>query len=574
MFELNFEQASAVEVLRGPGSAMYGASAVHGIVNVLTPDPGDLPRFTAGIEGGSDSFKRVRLGAAHDFESWDVGAYGVATRAPGWRAASGVDEAKINLLADHEIGGGKLRIRAAGTVLNQETAGFIQGFDAYRDESLARGNPNPEAFRDASSARAAAHYDRDNCFERDCKWQIDGIYRRSRMDFLQHFLIGKPLEHNAQTSTMASGTLRLGFLDSRVEARMTVDAESASTELTEFQPGPATDGTPAANAIRPAGFHYDYTVDSSTLGATLALKVDFAEEWSLSAALRADRTRYDYDNRMIDGNTRDDGTSCGATGCLYSRPADRRDTFDNVAPRVTLSWQPTFDSFLYLSGATGFRPPEMTELYRLQRQQSTAALDSEAMDSLEAGWKMRGTGYSFKAALYSMSKRHLILRESNGFNVSNGRTTHRGFEYEAHWEALDWLTARAAGTWARHEYAFSRAVEGGETITDGNEIDTAPRHVHNLGVDARFGGRFSGGLDFAYVGRYFLDAANTASYPGHEVANLRLRWQARPELAATLRVDNLFDTAYADRADFAFGNYRYFPARDRAVFLSIDFASH
>jgi outer membrane receptor protein involved in Fe transport len=573
MFELNYEQARAVEVLRGPGSALYGASAVHGIVNVLTPDPGDLPRLTAGVEAGSDSFKRVRLGAALDFESIDVGAYGVATRAPGWRAASGVDEAKINLLADSQVAGGKLRVRAAGTVLNQETAGFIQGFDAYRDDATARSNPNPEAFRDASSARVAAHYDRETCFDRECRWQVDGIYRRSRMDFLQHFLIGKPLEHNAQTSFMASGTLRLGFFDSRLEARMTVDAESATTELTEFQPGPATDGAPAANAIRPAGFHYDYTVDSDTLGATLALKVDFAESWSVSAALRADRTRYDYDNRMIDGNTRDDGTSCGATGCLYSRPADRRDTFDNVAPRVTLSWQPTFDSFLYLSGASGFRPPEMTELYRLQRQQSTAALDSEAMDSLEAGWKVRGTGYSFNAALYSMSKRHLILRESNGFNVSNGRTTHRGFEYEAQWEALDWLTVRAAGTWARHEYAFSRAVEGGETISDGNEIDTAPRHVHNLGVDTRFGGRFSGGLDLAYVGGYFLDAANTASYPGHKVANLRLRWQARADLVATLRIDNLFDRAYADRADFAFGNYRYFPARGRAVFVSLDFAS-
>jgi len=41
----------------------------------------------------------------------------------------------------------------------------------------------------------------------------------------------------------------------------------------------------------------------------------------------------------------------------------------------------------------------------------------------------------------------------------------------------------------------------------------------------------------------------------------------------TLRVDNLFDTAYADRADFAFGNYRYFPARGRAVFLAVDFAN-
>jgi outer membrane receptor protein involved in Fe transport len=38
-----------------------------------------------------------------------------------------------------------------------------------------------------------------------------------------------------------------------------------------------------------------------------------------------------------------------------------------------------------------------------------------------------------------------------------------------------------------------------------------------------------------------------------------------------LRIDNLFDTAYADRADFAFGNYRYFPARGRAFFVSFDY---
>ena len=35
----------------------------------------------------------------------------------------------------------------------------------------------------------------------------------------------------------------------------------------------------------------------------------------------------------------------------------------------------------------GFRPPETTELYRLQRQQSVADLDSESLDSVELGWK-------------------------------------------------------------------------------------------------------------------------------------------------------------------------------------------
>src|SRR5882672_3775346 len=47
MFETNYEQAAAVEVLRGPGSALYGASAVHGIVNVLTPRIADLAAFSS-----------------------------------------------------------------------------------------------------------------------------------------------------------------------------------------------------------------------------------------------------------------------------------------------------------------------------------------------------------------------------------------------------------------------------------------------------------------------------------------------------------------------------------------------
>ena len=39
LFEVNYEQAAAVEILRGPGSALYGSSAVHGIINVIPPLP-------------------------------------------------------------------------------------------------------------------------------------------------------------------------------------------------------------------------------------------------------------------------------------------------------------------------------------------------------------------------------------------------------------------------------------------------------------------------------------------------------------------------------------------------------
>ena len=47
----------------------------------------------------------------------------------------------------------------------------------------------------------------------------------------------------------------------------------------------------------------------------------------------------------------------------------------------------------------------------------------------------------------------------------------------------------------------------------------------------------------------------------------RVGLAAAPGLSIALRVTNLLDTAYADRADFAFGSYRYFPGRPRAAFL-------
>ena len=75
-----------------------------------------------------------------------------------------------------------------------------------------------EAFRDASSARVSGHFAREGVFGADDRLEIAGVYRRSRMDFIQHFLIGKPLEHNAQTSYMLTGAwiLPRGNLTTRI----------------------------------------------------------------------------------------------------------------------------------------------------------------------------------------------------------------------------------------------------------------------------------------------------------------------------------------------------------------------
>ena len=69
----------------------------------------------------------------------------------------------------------------------------------------------------------------------------------------------------------------------------------------------------------------------------------------------------------------------------------------------------------------------------------------------------------------------------------------------------------------------------------------------------------------------YLNAANTAKYTGHNLLNLRAVWRISEAWSIALRVNNLTDELIADRADFAFGDYRYFPGRERETFLQVSY---
>jgi len=570
LFELNTGQAQAMEVIRGPGTALYGANAVHAIINVISPTIASLDPASLSVEGGAYGFGRVQASVASGDAARGSGAWGSFTHDGGFRADSPVDDAKLNLLHQREWRGGDLRLRFAGTVLNQETAGFVRGLDAYRDPGLARSNPNPEAFRDAWSTRASASWSRNDDCER-CTTDLRMALRSSQMQFLQHFLLGKPLERNGQDSVgfsallarpwgaAGSGTWRAGL-----------DLEASESWLLEIQSGPTLEGSAAARAIRPAGRHYDYEVRGATIAAFAALDWPLARLLQATASLRADLTHYDYDNRMRDGNTAENGTPCAFGGCLFSRPADRSDRFANLTPRLALSYRAGADDRLYVAAASGFRPPEATELYRLQRQQRAAGLDSERLASIEAGWRHESARQSWSLAAYAMTKSSVILRDADAFAVSDGRTTHRGLEYEVRRRlSADWQLS-ASGSLARHRYAFSRSIEGGETIVAGRDVDTAPRQLHQATLSWRAGRDWQSELELQHVGAYFADASNLNRYPGHTLANLRIAWQARRWLRTTLRITNLADRNYADRADFAQGDWRYFPGRGRSAFLELE----
>ena len=569
LFEINTEQAHSIEVLRGPGTALYGSNAMHGTVNVLQASPAERPARSAGVEAGPADYGRIKVAGRFGTEAIDYGVAALYTHDGGWRADSGFDEAKLNAAASSRWRDTPIRVDLAATTLDQDTAGFITGKGAYRSDQLSRQNTNPEAYREAHAVRLTGLLQPPT--NGAARLELRPYLRTSRMEFLQHFLIGKPLERNGQESAGLMSTL---VWDEDPDRALTagLDVEAADSFLIEDQAGPATDGSPPANAVRPAGLHYDYEVRSYVAALYAHGDQRFLERWRATAGMRAEYVSYDYDNRMLAGNTDEDGVPCGPSGCLFSRPADRTDEFFNVAPKLSLAVDLRAGLVAYTTASVGFRPPEITELYRLQRNQRTADLDSERLDALEIGLKASSALADASIALFEMRKEDVIFRESSGFNVSNGRTSHRGVEYDLRLRPIDALEFTAVGTFARHQYEFSRAVEGGESIVKGNDVDTAPRDIHRAAVHWNPDTRLALEAEWLAVGEYWLDASNAHRYPGHELLNLRGRWSMAPGWALTLRLNNVLDRDYADRADFAFGSYRYFPGRGRALFAEIAWA--
>ena len=555
LFEMNTEQAAAIEVVRGPASALFGGNALHGVVNVVTGAATE--GWRGSVEMGPYEYAQGRLSGGNERSGIAL----VSTSSAGYREDTGFGQHKAALNHLGSVGSWQAATAAVATSLNQETGGFVRGFRAY-DSALRRSNPNPEAYRDAWSARASTVLQRDLSKRRTLS--VTPYARRSAMTFLQHWLPGQPLEHNAQRSI---GTMLRLRTEGDLRWTAGVVAEAFAAELLERQDLP-TEGSAFLVATRPAGTHYDYRVDGFTAAAFYDLTAAVGSGLELVASGRVERNVYDYDNRHRDGNTRDDGTPCGFGGCLYTRPADRRDAFTNFAGRLGANWSHSPNATLYAVFGQGFRPPQTTELYRLQRGQSVAALDSESLRSVEVGWRGSSGAFAGHVALYAETTENLIFRDADGFNVGDGATESAGIEADLRWSgerhAFD-----AALSHARHRYAFTRDASRGERIVDGNTVDTAPRWLGSARWQWR-AATVRSEFELARIGSHFIDAANTVRYGGHTLLNWRGHWQATPRFKVFSRIVNLLDTAYADRADYAFGSYRYFPGLPRQVYVGIE----
>lgn len=557
LLEAHTEIADALEVIRGPSGAVYGTNAVHGLINVSTGRPG--PRNSLFSISG-DTIGRVKSTAILDLSDISDEAF-VAFSVlddPGFRADSGVDQQKLTLR--HVFRNDRLSATTvfSGVNINQETAGFVRGDDVYLDPVLRRSNPNPEAFRDVRSARLSSRIDVE--LNDIATLSVTPFARWTDMEFLLFFLPSQALEANSHWSVGFQSAL---YLDTeKWSAIVGFDVDRTEGDLFEFQSIPTVFSFTQ-------GLHYDYEVSAFELAPFVQLEHRPNDRLTLQAAVRLDRTTYDYDNLTDDG----------VVG-RFLRPADRKDRFVTASPKVSAFYDLNSQLSVYATYARGARPPQTTDLYRLQINQTTDPAEPETIDSGEIGFRGRLSDLgSFSLTGYFMEKRNFFFRDADGFNVSDGKTRHVGVEAEMSVQPIRSLRIDANVSYARHTYRFERLVGGGgdpfspsEAIVFGDDVDTAPRIL--AGTRVLWSPEFAPlnvEASWNRVGEYFLDAGNTETYPGHDIFDLRADYALTPSLTGFINLRNIGNRFYAERADFAFGSERYFPGEGRVATFGVRF---
>ena len=552
LFEVNYEQAGGIEIVRGPGSAFYGSNAVHGLVNVLSRAPSlELEREIDLSVGPHDLY------TAKATVSDTVGNHGyrvnvLGTSDGGYVSESGYDQQKVTLRHDYFGDVDSFKTLFSYTNLNQETAGYIVGFKAYEDESLSRTNPNPEAYRDAKSYRLSTEWIHE--LSDTSRFTLTPYMRHTEMEFLMHFLPGQPVEKNKHSSVglLSSYTKEL---DGGHKVIVGTDFEYTEGELSEVQFNPDTFGRFLQ------GVHYDYEVDATVIAPYIHSEWQVLEKTRVTAGLRYEYTRYDYTNN----------TDSLTFGPRYLRPDSDVDTFSNFSPKLGLVQELTDDTAAFVNYSRGNRAPQTTDLYRAQVVPSqTGTADSETIDSIEVGLRKVGEGLQYEIAAYHMKKRDYFFTDSSDQNVPDGKTEHTGLEIGVFYPFNAKFDIAANVAFAKHEYDFDKP---NANIEKGDYLVTAPRRIGNIRLGWNVTPQTRTELEWVHMSDYYLNDANTFKYEGHDVFNLRASHDVTANFTVYGRIKNLFNTEYAERADYNANipDYRYFVGEKRYLHVGASY---
>ena len=580
LYEVNLPQAGGIEVSKGPGSALYGSDAIGGVVNVLTRKPPARPEIEASLEAGSHGWRRgmVSGGSTHGDDAW-VGSLNV-THTDGWRDRTAYDRQAGTLRWDRAIGDDALlKTVLTFSKIDQQTAGSSAiSYDDYKHDPTT--NYTPISFRKVSAFRLSSAYEKERG---NTLLSITPYYRHNSMDLLANWSLSyDPTVYN--TSNQSFGVLlkyRVDFAPLRTRLIFGADIDYSPGSRSENRIATTTTGagfTRIYTAYTQGARIYDYDVSYRGISPYVHGEFSPSEHWRVTAGLRYDDIRYQFDNRF--GTTPINPVA----GVFYGQAGDGGLHYTHWSPKLgaTYAFSPALNGFVAYNHA--FRAPSEGQLFRPSsantalraEQQAQAALQLKPIkvDSLEIGLRGKaGATMNYEVSLYRMVKTDDILSYrdpvTNASTATNaGRTLHRGIELSLGAEIAPLWRIDGAFSYVRHEYEQWRIAN--TTDYSGRVMELAPRTMGNLRLTWGNAARGTLQAELVHLGSWWSDQANTVKYDGHNIINLRGSYPLAKDTRLFANVHNLADKRHAESTGVSAGNPTYAPGLPRTLTVGIE----
>ena len=552
--ETNMNGSSAVEVVKGAASSLYGSNAVGGAVNFMTQKPSRTPTGYFGFrQDPTDGFYRFDTGASNTWGKLGLrlSHYTSERDHTNWQQYSGGKKDSFTLRGDYELSATSwLRASLVHTHLDTDTAGSLFENDyrsnpgksintfTWRKDKTTRANVAWEGETTRKGVTTVTFFARNNdhgqlpaytisgCSGATCRGTINNNHVES---------LGMDVKH-VQGLDWASARLVTGVYIDRSQN----DYVSDNLKVTRDAVSGVYKSYSLNNAASPSGVR-DYGAGIANDALFAQLEFTPAKDFRVVAGGRYDTITYDFVNHLV-------------PSANFGAPNETR-SFSRVSPKLGATYALSNAQSVYANLSQGFTPPEVSQLYG---KTAIPDLKPSVYNNQEIGWRaLLANNIRLDSALYQLEGQDTIVSYTSevgdSFNKNAGKTRSRGIELSLSQQLAQW-DWRLGATWAKHEFVNYLVSAKAGAIEDysGKFMPQAPAHTINAQVGWNFTPDSRIALGVVKQGRYWMNNLNTVRYEGHTLLNLTASHKFQGGLEVWGQVRNLTDERYADSASSSF----------------------
>jgi iron complex outermembrane receptor protein len=574
LYEINVPQSAGIEVSKGPGSALYGSDAMAAVVNVSTKAAPEETEANVNLELGSFGWQRLLIGGGTASLNHGIRADLNLTHTDGWRDSTEYDRQSANFRLDSFLDNGfKVKTLLNVSNIDQETAGSSRLLkDDYKNHPTR--NYTPISMRKVESVRLSSAFEKEVGAR---LYSITPYFRYNSMELLPNWSLSYD-PNTYKTENKSAGLMmkfRQDFVPMRTRLIVGADVDYSPGSMDQNRIDPTKEGNYYVDYTVEEKL-YDYDVTFASVSPYAHIETSPTDKLRINAGLRLDYMRYDYENNLT---ALDSGS--------HQRPEDTEVDYKHVSPKLGATYAINDYVNTFLSYRHAFRVPSQGQLFRQGKSTNTVDLKPVKVDNYEIG--LRGSlgeradsKVNYEISVYYMVKSDDILtfKHADGSRetMNAGETLHKGIETGL--TAPLHADVDLAVSYAYTEFTYENWKPNDSTDYGDNELEAAPRDIGNIALGYH-PSQLNGGkmeLEFVHLGQYWMDQANTETYKGHQLLNLRIQYPVNPQFKLSARILNLEDKTYATNASYkpaAFGNpekFEYAPGMPRTAYVSANYS--